>query len=309
MPKTLLFIVLVLMSFFNHAQAQDQKAEIEKHLRALASDEMQGRESGTLGLEKSAEYIENYFKSENIKPYYKTYRDTFYLKNEKVAYNLLAYKAGTDPLLSKNPIIIGAHYDHIGYRKPVNGDSIANGANDNASGTVAVMQLAKLLKDKETKRPLIFILFDAEEKGLVGSKYLAEKFKSEDVLPYIVFNIEMVGVPMPEYPDSAYLTGFQRSNFAEVFNSYLSDENLIFSPQSKKYRLFTRSDNHPFYKVFKIPAHSVSTFDFTNYDFYHQVGDEADKMDYRHMDRLISQWSVALLNIANHEDNQIKMNK
>jgi Zn-dependent M28 family amino/carboxypeptidase len=306
--RNLLAVYFVfLFHIFNSIQAQDYSLDIEKHLSTLASDEMQGRETGTVGLEKSAEYIENYFKSENIKPYYESYKDTFYLKNKKTAYNIIAYLKGSDTLLANNPVIIGAHYDHIGYGRAIKGDTIANGANDNASGTVAVMQLAKLLKSKKSLRPIIFVLFDAEEQGLVGSKYLAEKLKSEGIAPYVVFNIEMIGVQLLDTPDSAYLTGFEKSNFAEIFNSYLPEDNLIFSPQSKKYKLFKRSDNHPFYKSFNIPAHTASTFDFTNYDFYHHVDDEADKMNFEHINNLASEWAKALSKIANHKDKLIKM--
>lgn len=293
---------------FGDLPAQEQiSVEIQKHLSILTSDEMQGRETGTPGLEKSADYISNYFKSEGLKPFFKSYKDTFFLKDQRIAYNVIAYVEGQNPLYSNKPVVIGAHYDHIGSKRAIAGDSIANGANDNASGTVAVMQLAKHLKNTNPLRPIIFVLFDAEEQGLIGSKYLAEKFKSEDIQPYVVFNIEMVGVPMIETPQSAYLTGFEKSNFAEIFNSYLPEKNLIFSEQSKKYRLFTRSDNFPFYNTFKIPAHSVSTFDFTNYEYYHHVDDEADKIDVEHMSGLISKWAVALAKIANHEDNLIKM--
>jgi Zn-dependent M28 family amino/carboxypeptidase len=203
--------------------------------------------------------------------------------------------------------VIGAHYDHIKSKKNINNDSIANGANDNASGTVAVMQLAKYLKSSNPLRPVIFVLFDAEEQGLLGSKHLSERFKKENITPYILFNIEMIGVPLEETPDSAYLTGYEKSNFAEVFNSYLPEPNLIFSDISKRNRLFTRSDNFPFYRIFKIPAHTVSTFDFSNYDYYHHVEDEPDKLNIEHMDQLISKWHEALLNIANHEENIIKM--
>lgn len=282
--------------------------EIEKHMVALSADEMQGRETGSFGLEKCANYISDYFKSEGIKPYYKTYKDTFYLKDKRVAYNLIAKIEGKDPTYERFPVIIGAHYDHIGYKKAIKGDSIANGANDNASGTVAVMHLAKLLKASEPLRPILFVLFDAEEQGLLGSKYLAEKMKSEDLQPYLVFNIEMIGVPMIENAKKAYLTGFNKSNFAEVFNSYLPEKALIFSKQAQKFGLFKRSDNYPFFETFSIPSHSVSSFDFTNYDYYHHVGDQAEQLDYKHMYHLISSWAEALIAIAKHEENLIKLN-
>lgn len=307
------FAVILLCLFGQFLYAQDTISkgdnvkEIKVQLDVLASDAFQGRESGSKGLEQAADYISAYFKSQDIKPYYKTYKDTFYLKS-KVGYNLIAEIKGSDPYLKRQPLIIGAHYDHIGFTKAVDGDSIANGANDNISGTVGVMQLAKRLKDKQPKRPILFVLFDAEEQGLKGSTYLAEKLKSEDINPYVIFNLEMIGVPMLDQPQKAYLTGFDKSNFAKLFNDYAESEALILLSQAQKYQLFRRSDNYPFYKSFKIPAHSVSTFDFTNYDYYHHVKDEALLQDPKHINSLVNLWVEPLLKIANHTEKLIKLN-
>ena len=281
--------------------------EIQTQLEVLASDEFQGRETGSKGLEKAADYIESFFITQDIKPYYESYKDTFYLK-DKVAYNVIAYIKGSDPYLKREPIIIGAHYDHIGLKKAIDGDSIANGANDNISGTVGVMQLAKRLKDSIPKRPIMFVLFDAEEQGLKGSTYLSEKLKSEDIEPYVIFNIEMIGVPMPDKPQQAYLTGYEKSNFAELFNDYAKSDALVFSPQAQKYQLFKRSDNFPFYKSFNIPAHSVSSFDFTNFEYYHHVKDEAELQDAEHINALVKVWIKPILEIANHTEKLIKLN-
>lgn len=307
------FIPVLLCSICQNVYSQDTIAkdfnikEIQKQLEVLASDEFEGRQSGSLGLIKSTHYISDFFKKHHIKPYYKSYKDTFYLK-KIMAYNIIAHIEGTDPYLKQEPIVIGAHYDHIGYKTTIQGDSIANGANDNASGTVAVMQLAKRLKDKHPKRPILFVLFDAEEQGLKGSTYLAEKLKSEDIIPYLIFNIEMIGVPMKDKPQQAYLTGYKKSNFANIFNTYIGQEAITFLPQAEEYNLFKRSDNYPFFKSFEIPAHSVSTFDFTNYKYYHHVDDEAQLLNPGHIQSLVDLWTEPLLKIANHSEKIIKIN-
>ena len=303
---------LVLVMVYQGVYAQDTLVqetyvkEIQSQLEVLASDELQGRETGSKGLEKASDYISAYFKTQDIKPYYESYKDTFYLK-KKVAYNVIAYIKGSSPYLKNEPVIIGAHYDHIGMIKAVDGDSIANGANDNISGTVGVMQLAKRLKDSIPKRPIMFVLFDAEEQGLKGSTYLAEKLKSEDIKPYVIFNIEMIGVPLPDKPQQVYLTGYDKSNFAELFNDYAESEALIFSQQAQKMQLFKRSDNFPFYKSFKIPAHSVSSFDFTNYEYYHHVKDEAKLQNAEHINALVKVWIKPIMEIANHTEKLIKL--
>jgi Zn-dependent M28 family amino/carboxypeptidase len=115
---------------------------VQKNLEYLVSDKLNGRQTGTLGIEKAAIYIEKVFKENYVKPYFETYRDSFNIK-DVVGYNIVGYLEGTDKILKNEFIILGAHYDHIGTSKEVNGDSIANGANDDASGTVAVLEWAK----------------------------------------------------------------------------------------------------------------------------------------------------------------------
>lgn len=296
--------MVCLIGFPLHFFAQNQ---IQQHLEYLSSDELAGRETGTEGINLAANYIEDFFKQNNIKPLYETYRDSFQVKR-KFGYNLIGLVEGTDNKLKEELIIIGAHYDHIGIQKPVEGDNIANGANDNASGTIAVMELAKHFAENPPKRSLVFVLFAAEEKGLVGSKHLAKRMKAENQNLYTVFNIEMIGVPMKDKNYLAYFTGFDMSNFAEKFNAYAEAEVLGFLPQAKDYQLFKRSDNYPFYKKFKIPAQTVCTFDFTNYDYYHHVKDEASELDIPHIQNTIEAFIPGIEGMANSTEKEIKLN-
>ena len=112
---------------------------IKASMDYLASDELGGRETGSEGLEKAAVFIESYFRSNGIKPYFKTYRDSFKLKDID-GYNIVGVVEGNDPKLKNEYVILGGHYDHIGQGKVIEGDSIANGANDDASGTIAAME-------------------------------------------------------------------------------------------------------------------------------------------------------------------------
>ncbi len=150
-------------------------------------------------------------------------------------------------MLKDEVVIIGAHYDHVGQGEPVDGDIIANGANDNASGTTAVLELAKYFANNPPKRSMLFTLFSAEEMGLVGAKELAKELKDEELDLYTMFNIEMIGVPMEGRDYMAYVTGYEISNLAEKFNEYAGGKILGFLPQAKEYSLFRRSDNYPFF--------------------------------------------------------------
>lgn len=280
--------------------------EISEALRYLSSDELEGRETGTAGIEKAAKYIEDVFRNHGVKPFFETYRDSFQVKGV-AGYNVVGFVEGTDPELKDEFVIIGAHYDHVGLEEPVDGDSIANGANDNATGTVAVLELAKYFSDHPPKRSLLFTLFSAEEMGLVGAKELAKRLKKEDIDIYTMFNIEMIGVPMEGREYEAYITGYDASNMAEKFNEYSGAQVLGFLPEAKQYNLFQRSDNYPFYQEFNIPAQTISTFDFQNYPYYHHVEDEFENMNVGHMEELIEAIIPGLAAMANTSEKEIKL--
>ncbi|MFD0798212.1 M28 family metallopeptidase [Maribacter chungangensis] len=285
----------VMARVMEHTTVQD----VAKSMEFLASDELQGRDSGSEGIAKAAEFIINSFESNGVAPYFETYRDT--LGNfDLPAFNVVGILEGSDPKLKKEFIIVGAHYDHIGLLTPENGDAIANGANDNASGTTTVMELAKYFgKEKANKRSIIFALFTAEEKGLMGAKHLANKLKAENLNLYAMLNFEMVGVPMVDKDYLLYLTGYELSNLAQVSNGY-ADENLVgFLPKAKEFNLFKRSDNYPFHEIFKVPSQTYCTFDFTNFDHYHKVGDENEEMDYAHIALVINKMIPVVEGIAN----------
>ncbi|MGX1929894.1 M28 family metallopeptidase [Flagellimonas sp. 2504JD4-2] len=273
----------------------------------LASDDLKGRDSGSEGIEMAAKYIKNYFTSYQVKPYFKSYLDT--LTNfKKTSYNVVGVVEGNDPELKNEYILIGAHYDHIGTIAPENGDYIANGANDNASGTTTVMELARYFGTKKNnKRSLIFALFSAEEKGLLGSEHLAKKMKEQDLNLYAMLNFEMTGVPLNGKDYFVYITGYENSNLAKVSNAYAKENLVGFLPTAKEYNLFQRSDNYPFHKQFGVPSHTYCTFDFTNFAHYHKVGDEVELMDLEHMATLVNKMIPVLEGIANAPTQEIKI--
>lgn len=280
--------------------------DVRETLEFLASDELEGRDSGSPGIEKAAQYIEEVFADHGVKPYFSSYRDT--LDNFKEpAYNIVGYVEGNDPELKEEYIIIGAHYDHIGIQKEGEGDDvIANGANDNASGTTGVLELAKYFGDSRTnKRSLLFVLFSAEEKGLLGSRHLARKLRTEKLNLYTVVNLEMIGVPMTaDY--TAYITGYEDTNMAEKMNAYAGKNLIGFLPKAKDFQLFKRSDNYPFFLEFHVPSQTICTFDFTNFEHYHKVGDEVELMDIDHMTSFISEMIPVMEKMANAASREIK---
>ena len=296
----------------NISKVNYQVAEenVIKTLSYLTSDELEGRDSGSEGIEKAAVYLENLLKENGVKPYFKTYRDT--LSNfDKPAFNIVGFIEGTDKKLKNEFVVIGAHYDHIGMlQNGVNGDVIVNGANDNATGTTAVTEVAKYFaKFKNNKRSILFVFFSAEEKGLLGSKHLAAKLKEQKMDLYFMFNFEMIGVPMKDKGMDFYLTGFGRSNMAAKMNQYSGEKLVGYLPIETKYMLFRASDNYPFFTEFEVPAHTVSTFDFENFQFYHQPDDEFELMDTKHMTIVISKIIPVLEQMINAPKKEIKLNE
>lgn len=279
---------------------------ITSTLKYLSSDELEGRKTGSEGIEKAADYIQTILRKSGVKPFFETYRDSFQVKGV-TGYNIVGLVEGTDPQLKDEYIIIGAHYDHVGLVEPVDGDSIANGANDNAAGTTAVLELAAYFADNPPKRSILFTFFSAEELGLVGAKHLAERLEKEAVDLYVMFNIEMVGIPMADKDYLVYVTGYERTNLAEKFNEYSGAKVLGFLPQAKEYQLFRRSDNYPFFEKFNVPAQTISSFDFTNYEYYHHVDDEFEEMDIAHLENVIEALVPGLTAMANSPEKEIKM--
>jgi len=293
-------------------------SNIKKSMEFLASDALEGRLTGTEGIEKAAVYIENYLKNNNIKPYFESYRDNFEFKIPRSidgdafdivkGFNVVGFIEGNDPKLKDEYIILGGHYDHIGKGEEVDGDVIANGANDDASGTIAAMEFAKYFaKTKTNKRSILVTLFAAEEMGLKGSTHLAKKLKRARLNAYTMINFEMIGVPRAADKSMSYMTGYERSNFGKILNSYAREEVVGLFPKAKEFNLFMRSDNFPFFKELNIPAHAISTFDFTNFEYYHHVDDEADKMDYEHMANFINKMIPALEGMMNAPTKEVTL--
>ncbi|WP_405395476.1 M28 family metallopeptidase [Maribacter sp. Asnod2-G09] len=283
--------------------------DIEKIMTFLTSDKLQGRDTGSGGIAMAADYIQNVFENNNIQPYFTSYKDTLENYSDGVAYNVIGFLPGTDEKLKNEFVLIGAHYDHLGLISGDSNDKIANGANDNASGTTTVLEFAKYFGEhKNNKRSIIFALFTAEEKGLVGSKHLAKKLKTENIDLYAMLNFEMVGVPMVDKGHSLYLTGYELSNLAEVSNGYAAKNLVGFLPKAKEFNLFRRSDNAPFHDEFNVPSQTYSSFDFTNFGEYHKVGDEASLMDYEFMATIVNESVPMLEGIINAPVKELKYN-
>lgn len=271
----------------------------------LASDENQGRQPGTDGYNRAATFVENYLKDSKVKGYFNgNYKDTMEVRG-KESYNIVGLIG--DKNNGKDYILLGAHLDHLGPSKEKD-DAVYNGANDNASGVTAVLQIAQALALKEHKKNIIVALFTGEESGLLGSKHLAKRLKNENITLSYMLNFEMIGTTLTTGPGQVYITGYDMSNLATELNNIVDKDFVKFLPEEKSYNLYMRSDNYAFFKEFGVPSHTLSSFDFKNYDYYHKAKDEADQLDIENMNLIIQKSIIAVNKLIDNEV-VLKMNK
>jgi Zn-dependent M28 family amino/carboxypeptidase len=178
-------------------------------------------------------------------------------------------------------VVFSGHYDHLGILKGarvMEGDSIANGADDDASGTTAVITLAKYFKKlNNNERTIIFVAFCAEEIGEFGSAHFAKTVDPTTVMA--MFNIEMIGKASKWGQNSALITGFDKSTFGAILQKNLAGTTFTFYPYPYiSQGLFSRSDNWSLAKV-GVPAHTISTDQIDVDKLYHTVKDEYASLD------------------------------
>jgi Zn-dependent M28 family amino/carboxypeptidase len=184
-------------------------------------------------------------------------------------------------------VVFSAHYDHLGIGKPdAAGDSVFNGANDDASGTTAVLTLAKYFtKINNNQRSLIFAAFTAEEIGEFGSAYFSRNLNPDKVVAML--NIEMIGTESKWGKNTAYITGYDKSDLGTILEKNLLNSQFKFYPDPyPEQMLFLRSDNATLAKK-GVPAHTISTSKMDSEKYYHTQGDEVETLDLKNMTEII----------------------
>lgn len=274
--------LLALGGITSLAQAQYSKEKQAEYVKTLASDDMQGRMFGTEGGKKAADYIASHFKKNNLKP---CVGDSFLIPfdhKDKVGYNVCGMQDGK----SDEIIAFGAHFDHVG-NNGKGEDKIFNGADDNASGTSAVMALSDFFKNKKTNKTLMFMAFDAEEIGLIGSGKLVENkdFQSYLAKIEVMHNLEMLGYESAFGPGKVYMTGSDKSDLMDLMNQHSDKSFSVSADPYLAQNLFMRSDNVHFVKK-GIVSHSLSTVNMENQKHYHQPNDEFESINMDNLSKI-----------------------
>jgi Zn-dependent M28 family amino/carboxypeptidase len=215
----------------------------------------------------------------------------------------LANVVGVLPGKSKKDeyVIFSGHYDHIGIGKPVNGDSIYNGANDDAAGTTAVMLLAKYYKAlKNNERTIVFAAFTGEEVGMYGSTYFSKQFDPAKVVA--MFNLEMIGTESKWGKNSAYITGYDKTDMGTILQKNLEGTGFTFYPDPyTEQQLFYRSDNATLARL-GVPAHTISTSKMDVEPHYHKVSDHVETLDMANMAMVIKSIALSARSIVAGKD-------
>lgn len=262
----------------------------------LASEELDGRQTGTRDLDVAAEYIATQFAKAGLRPA----ADGSYFqqaKRSKGRRNVAAILPGADPVLGSQYVILSAHYDHLGH----NAKGLFPGANDNASGTASVIEVAAALAARadRPKRSILFIAFYGEEEGLLGSTYYVQHplVPLKDTIAEI--NLEQLGRTDEETGKrlaSFALTGTNFTNLADVIREAVAAAGVSIYKHKDDNLYFNRSDNYSFVSKDVVDTTIVVAFDYPD---YHTPRDTVDKIDFRNLAVVAHGIGAAVWELAN----------
>jgi len=291
LPRVALTLLLLCI-IFNPINAQSiREQDIRATLNFLASDAMQGRGSGTIYERIAAEYIGSRFQQFGLEPGGDTdsagnksfvQRVPVQTAASGATWNVIGILRGSHPT---EAIMLSAHIDHLGINEAVTGDDkIFNGADDDASGCVAVLELARALAGgKKPRRTIYFVGFGSEERRGAGSRHFIDNPPVPLTQVVADLQFEMLGRPDAKVAaGTLWLTGFERSNLGPELAKHGAA--LVADPHPEQ-RFFQRSDNYPL-ALRGVIAHTISSYGL--HTDYHRVSDDVAKIDFPFMTRSIN---------------------
>ncbi len=308
------FLFLFLVASFTYAQekANIDQNEVTRIISELASDKMEGREVFKPGIDSASAFIEKEFLRIGLAYYngLKGYKQEFKVDGER-ANNVIGVLPGKSK--ANEYVVFSAHFDHLGTKSKfgkndTKGDKVFNGANDDASGVTAVIALANYFKQLNTnERTLVFVAFTGEEIGGLGSEFFTESINENQVIA--MFNIEMIGTESKWGRNSAYITGFEKSDFGVILQRNLKGSDFSFyeDPYPTE-QLFYRSDNARLAAV-GVPANTISTSKMDNEPNYHKLSDEVATLDMDNMTEIIKAIALSSESIVKGIDTPTRIPK
>lgn len=270
---------------------QSRQQRLRQHLYLLASDSLQGRLAGSVGGAKARQYILNQYQTIGLQPYGDSCLYPFRPRLSQVMpvgfdtgmiSNIIMMIPGNDPVLKDEYIVLGAHYDHIG----VKNGQVHNGADDNASGSTALIEIARELyaKRNELKRSIIIAAFDSEEQGLYGSKDMVRMMGDDIHKVKVMMSIDMVGWLSTN--NALEIEGVATLAGADKTMRQIADEQgMTLKLKRFETSALTATDTEPFASIGQLPTLAVTTGLKSP---YHKPEDDADLIDYEGLDRICS---------------------
>jgi len=286
-----LAICIILATLCAPMFSQTRQERLTKHVYYFAADSLNGRAAGSEDAAKAAAYIVNEYESMGLKPFY----DDWYMpfsRNGKDFKNVVGVIEGCDPVMKDQYIVIGAHYDHLGIKK----GQVYNGADDNASGSASVIEIARALcaNRDQLKRSVVIAAFDAEELGLFGSNALADRMLEQDSLDVrLMMSIDMVGW----YKATNSLTLMGVATIKDG-RKVLRTEKLNLKLKNFEWSPVTATDTEGFAKK-QVPTLAISTGLKSP---YHKPEDDADLIDYEGLDKVTDYLTDLTIEVASDED-------
>lgn len=308
--KKLLFILLILpVSLFSQSALEKglysiNKQDAEKYIGILAGDSLQGRKAGEVGGLMASEFLKNTLEGMGIQPWNGSYYKPFVSASRK-SLNMRNVVGCIQGKYADEIVIIGAHYDHLGIMKNSTNDSIYNGADDNASGVSAILQIAKafLESGEQPRRTVLFALWDGEEMGLLGSFHFVEDYyNSVPVFPLLsaptikgYINCDMIGRNKTEL-DITHVVSFfspEKPEFGEWIKNDIEKYRLNLTPEVRPMNEVPGGSDHIPFQQKGVP---VIFYNTDLHPDYHKPSDHADKINY---DKVVDITKIAYLNLWN----------
>jgi len=299
--QTTTVMVMLLITLNSFAQTADS-LRLKDMVTTLASDDFMGRGFGSEGGRLAAAYIRDQFSAAGIAPFGDDYFQSFTHRMSVVnitGYNIVATIPGNDPELANEYIVLGAHYDHLGWEATSGDTIIYNGADDNASGVASIIEIGRILQANRDQlgRSVILVAFDGEESGLIGSGAFVDQYIKDEGAPLdqssvvAMFSLDMVGM----YDEHGGVD-LQGVKFLEDHESLLADA-ISRSPveiTKSDERIPNRTDTAPFGRI-GIPSIHV----FTGLESpYHKPEDDSELLDYQGMAAVVDFMSALTTEIS-----------
>ena len=290
-------LTIVCVPAANAQQTRQQR--LRQHLYFLASDSLEGRKAGSDGGAKARQYILDQYRAIGLQPYSGdglfTFEPTQAMMSAMMGKgelrNIIMVIPGNDAQLKDEYIVLGAHYDHVG----VKGGKVYNGADDNASGSTALIEIARELyaHRNELKRSVIIAAFDAEEEGLFGSKAMVKMLGADIAKVKVMMSIDMVGWLSAN--DALVIEGVSTlAGAKDAMKALAEEQGITVKLKGFEHSVMTATDTEPFAKAQR-PTLAVTTGLKSP---YHKPEDDADLIDYEGLDRICTYISELTLRWA-----------